>query len=263
MTQSLQRFRLTGLEFMAAWTELNEEYVPPPLSYTARARYKDEHDRELRAVRSELRRRWGNWLTPVLEDIARPDIRILVRGLDGVRPDNPRRCIRMLGARKGDRAFLINQEIGETTWHANAFTITEHTAVGLADAIVDALPKAEPGKQPDVVLAAPRTDEIDYEYGQSAVLDSFEDTVVTRAAWFENAPTTLTGTIELEQAYSRFGPRGKVRRFLQWRDLTDDGRYALVPGNPVTAVGADARRMVALINTELAEMVRAIKDERV
>ena len=42
------------------------------------------------------------------------------------------------------------------------------------------------------------------------------------------------------------------------RDLEGDGRYAITVGNPPV----DQKRLAALINAEIAEVVRAIKDER-
>ena len=45
-------------------------------------------------------------------------------------------------------------------------------------------------------------------------------------------------------------------------DLIDDGRYTLTQGSPAAAYGTDGNRMVNMINTEIAEIVRAIKDER-
>lgn len=259
-----QSWSLTDVEFVAAWAELKEHYVPEPFTYTSHVAYKDDHDRELIEVRENLRRRWGRELSRIMWEIARPDIRIVVRGMDERDAQNPERRIRMLATRKGDRAYLVHQQPGETIWHAAGFTIAEMPVVDLAAAIVRAMPQVDAGRHVDVVLGEGRRNEkMDYEYGRSMVRDSFEDGIAERAAWFDSAPTTTVGTIVIAQAYSRFGPRGMVRTHLAWRDLVDDGRYAVIPGNPMMAVAADSKRMVTLINARLVEVVRAIKDERV
>ena len=49
---------------------------------------------------------------------------------------------------------------------------------------------------------------------------------------------------------------------LGWRDRTDDGRYTIVGDSPAVAHGTDAARMINMINTEIAAVVSAIKDER-
>ncbi|RJO75100.1 ESX secretion-associated protein EspG [Nocardia panacis] len=256
-------WRLTDLEFAAAWAELREDYMPSPLTYSAHTGDHDEHERQMFRARAELRDRLGAEEFPyLLREIAHPDIRVSVRGLNGRDAENPNGCVRVLATRKGSRAFLIEQHMGGTIWAATGFTITEYPAPDLAAAIVAALPTAAAGRQPDVVLDDPRDSGLDYEYSQSMVYDNFEDGISARATWFDNATVETVGTIELAQAYSRFGPRGITRHTLHWRDLADDGRYAIVGDHPTVAVGANAKRMVSLINSGLITLVRAIRDDR-
>lgn len=168
----------------------------------------------------------------------------------------------MLASRKGELAYLITQKPGRTYWHAGGFTITEHAVLSLGDTVAAALPKAEAGKQSDFALIEPRaTDELDYSYGRSKIQD-YDDGIDRRSQAFNNATATLDGTIVVQQGYSRFGPRGITNANLRWCDLLDDGRYVVVPGHPATVVAADTKRLGALINTQIAEVVRAIKDDR-
>ncbi|WP_306360364.1 hypothetical protein [Nocardia sp. CC227C] len=49
---------------------------------------------------------------------------------------------------------------------------------------------------------------------------------------------------------------------MRWRDIVDDGRYAVTGDDPPVATGVDAERSTVLVNSEIAEVVRAIRKER-
>ncbi|MFB8280879.1 ESX secretion-associated protein EspG [Nocardia colli] len=252
----------TDLEFAAAWDATQSDLVPEPFVYTSSTKYYDDAREAMRTAWGDVRSRWGREVDDVLAAIAVPDIRLTVRGLDGQDVRNPKKIVRMLAARKGDYAYLIKQKPGRTYWHAGGFTLTEHEVLSLGDTVAAALPKVDAGKQSDFVLVEPRADdELDYSYGRSKIQD-FDDGVDTRTQAFNRATSDLDGTIVVQQGYSRFGPRGITSVDIGWRDLADDGRYVVVPGHPTTVVAADTKRLGALINTQIAEVVRAIKDDR-
>lgn len=252
----------TDLEFAAAWDATQADLVPEPLVYTSGFQYYDDAREAMRDAWTGLRSRWGRELEDILAVFAVPDIRLLVRGLDGRDPRNAKGVVRMLAARKGDYAYLITQKPGRSFWHAEGFTLTEHEVLSLGDTVAAALPKVDAGKQADFTLVEPQSaDELDYSYGRSKIQD-FDDAVDSRSEKFNKTPATLDGTIVVQQGYSRFGPRGITNVHLRWRDLVDDGRYVIVPGHPTTVLAADTKRLGALINTQIAEVVRAIKDDR-
>ncbi|PXX66587.1 ESAT-6 protein secretion system EspG family protein [Nocardia tenerifensis] len=252
----------TDLEFAAAWDATQADLVPEPFVYTSETKYYDDAREAMRQAWGDVLSRWGAEVTEILAAVAMPDIRLIIRGLDGQDPLNPKKIVRMLATRKGDYAYLITQKPGRTFWHAGGFTISEHEVLSLGDTVAAALPKAEAGRQSDFVLVQPRAEEeFDYSYGRSRIQD-FDDGVDRRSAEFNNATVDLDGTITVQQGYSRFGPRGITNMYLRWCDLVDDGRYVVVPGQPTTVVAADTRRLGALINTQIAEVVRAIKDDR-
>jgi EspG family len=141
----------------------------------------------------------------------------------------------------------------------------------LADTVAAAMPEAKPGRQSDLVLPggeAPvlpgqrAAEGVDYSFGESAVTDSFDDAVTDRAQRFLDTAPECTGTIEIVQGRSIFGPRGMTRHRLEWRDLADDGRYVIDDQHPPVATAVDTTKLVAMINTRIAAIVRAIKDER-
>ncbi|MFI9506341.1 ESX secretion-associated protein EspG [Nocardia sp. NPDC052566] len=255
---------LTDLEFLVLWEEINDDFLPLPLTFASDAPDWDVLDAAKNAARDALRPRRDYALAELMDDLANADIRVAVYGWDAAEPEKPDGRIRMHGARKGDRGYVVRQLPGKTIWHSAGFEITRGDALGLAEAVVAALPEAMAGRDADVLLVAPPESgagEPDYSYGNSDVWDTFEDSVTSRAEQFLARPAATRGAIEIGQGRSRFGPRGMLRQQIGWWDVVDDGRYAVPPGSPRVASGVDARRLVAMINTEIATVVRAIKDE--
>jgi hypothetical protein len=199
----------------------------------------------------------------VLDVLAFPDLRIVAEGYDGQDPWKPEVPVRLHGVRRGDHGYVFSELSGETYWHSGGFTVTECDPVDLAGVIVRALPDVGPGRSADVALSTRvERNDLDYSYGGSAVRDSFDDSVSDRSATFLALPASCVGTIDVIQGRSRFGPRGITRHRLEWRDVEEDGRYAIDDGNPPIAMATDAKRLTAMTNTRVAEVVRAIKDER-
>ncbi|WP_280234050.1 ESX secretion-associated protein EspG [Nocardia cyriacigeorgica] len=257
-------WEFSDTEFFVLWKSLRRGGLPFPLFYTGRTEDPERFKAELLAAQEQLRRRLGTSFDPVLAAIADPDLRIVVNGGDGREPREPKGLVRLIGARRHDSGYLVRQLPGETYWHSGGFTVTECDAVGLADAVVAAMPEARAGKQRDVVLPAESPgDDLDHTYGGSAVHDSFDDSTAQRGAAFLAAPAPSYGTIDVVQGFSIFGPRGITRHRLRWRDIEDDGRYVIGDETPPVARPADRRSLTNTINTRVAAVIRAIKDERV
>lgn len=256
-------WRLTDVELAAAWAQVAEGRLPKPLSFRSRTPLLDDYLREQAEVWQRLRARRDIDFDRLLATLSEPDIRIGVRGCDPRLPDNPAACIRMLGARRATNAYFIAQLPGETIGHSTGFTVTACDVLDLADLIVTALPAVEAGRQAEIVLGETE-DGMDHYYRRSAVQWSLadDDSEQTRAAEFLRATATTSGTIEIAQGTSRFGPRGITCRALEWRDLHADGRYVITPGPPRIAHRADSTHLINMINAEIAEVVRAIRDER-
>ncbi|MEU0874399.1 ESX secretion-associated protein EspG [Nocardia brasiliensis] len=259
MTRS---WALSDVEFVALWEGVTEEAVPAPLTFSSRTARRDDYLREMFETRERLRATLDPDIDAVLETIARPDIRISAYAYDPRDPQNPNCWLRVLGARRTHRGYVTAQLPGETLWHSGGFTIAECDALDLADAVVRRLPEAEAGRRADLGLPAPDDDTMDHRYGRSDVLRTVEDPPDSEADAFLREPTSLLGTIEVVQGHSLYGPRGITAHAIMLRDVIDDGRYAVPPGSPPTATAVRAGRLVEMVNSFVAEVVRAIKDER-
>lgn len=142
----------------------------------------------------------------------------------------------------------------------------------LADMITDALPGAEPGVAGTVILppdlstktgvAESRYVPADVAAGAPQLWDSYDEPEDAAGRRLLEVVPQRVGSVEVAQGVSRFGPRGRTKRSLRWRDLGDDGRYVIRDGTPRTAVGVDRRGLIEAINAEIITVVRAIKDER-
>ncbi|MFE3442573.1 ESX secretion-associated protein EspG [Nocardia sp. NPDC059180] len=256
-------WEFSDTEFFVLWKSLRRGGLPFPLYYTGRTEDPERFKAELLAAQEELRRRLGSSFDSVLATIADPDLRIVVNGGDGREPREPKSLVRLIGVRSQNNGYLLKQLPGESYWHSGGFTVTEYEAVGLAHAVVAEMPEAKPGRQRDVVLPAERPgDELDHSYGGSAVHDSFDDSIAQRGAAFLATPAPSYGTIDVVQGFSIFGPRGITKHRLRWRDLEDDGRYVIGDETPPMARPADRKHLTNTINTRVAAVIRAIKDER-
>lgn len=222
---------------------------------------------ELQRQRAQARERIRAYPDPVLDEvidsIARPDIRVTAHAL-GADPLDTSRCVRLLAARRGGEGYIVTQQLGESIWHTTGYTITEFPSTTLADVLVRHLPKAVRGRRGEVDLSpVVSPDDVDHSHRRSlatATADDYESDA-DRARALVEAPIDARGVIEIEQGVSKFGPRGLLRLRLGWRDLVDDGRYALLDDNPPLAVGVDAARLTALINARIITVIETIKDE--
>ncbi|MEV6139617.1 ESX secretion-associated protein EspG [Nocardia sp. NPDC051990] len=257
-------WRFSDLEFVVIWESMRDGTVPPPFVYTSRTPIYQDYLREKAEARESLRSRLGQAFGSALVAMARPEIRIVVRGWDSRDPANPKGRISLLAVRRGNEGYLITQEAGETVWHSAGFTVEQCGALELAEVVARALPHSDAGTLDRLALdsvANPEAD-LDFRYGRSVAHELNYDPDRDRLQRFLSATPEAGGRIEVAQVGSRFGPRGVFRRALDWRDLAGDGRYAITEGCPRMAVGVDAKRLTSLINVEIAEVVRAIKDER-
>ncbi|MFB8002142.1 ESX secretion-associated protein EspG [Nocardia sp. NPDC056000] len=257
----LRTWSFTDLEFLALYQERGEEVLPEPLMFTSRTEWWSQHLDNMARTRDELRHREPDWLE-AFDVLLLPDVRVEVRGWDGLDPANPTGSIRVLGARRGDFGYLVVQQPGETVSHSAGFSISECDARQLATELLTALPDTAPGRGGELVLAEPAdTDEHDYGFGMSPAHESMDGTVIDRAAEFLAAPAVSRGIIEVVQGHSRFGPRGITRHQLRWRDLVEDGRYLITGDFPPVAAPADRRRMITDLDTRIAAVLEAIEDE--
>ncbi|WP_378733887.1 ESX secretion-associated protein EspG [Nocardia brasiliensis] len=253
---------LTDLEFLVLWEGVRQDFLPAPLTFTSRTPGYRDFLREKAETRDRLRHN-GESLDHIFAMLMNPDIAIQVRGHNGRCCADPASSIRMLAVRAGEQGCLVTQLPGETVRHSAGFTVTSCAALALADTVAAALPTVAAGTRANVeLLTQPEYDEMDYRYRESIVHNVAGGSTWERSTEFLRHPAALVGTIDVVQGRSLFGPRGITRSRLQWRDLEDDGRYVIADQWTPIAEPACAQRLTALINVRIAEVVRAIKDER-
>ncbi|WP_194817359.1 ESX secretion-associated protein EspG [Nocardia sp. XZ_19_385] len=254
-------WHFTDLEFVVAWEPMKNRSVPSPFIVTSRIPDFDEFRRRKAEVRARQQTELDEDVRGLLDTLARPDLRVLVTGTEAADPADPGGVVRMLAARRGDKGCLATQLPGETLWHARGFTLTACDALALGRVVAEALPQRRPGQLGRIVLPVPKAD-MDYSPRRGRTQELTEDRTREYAERFNQTAVVGSGSIEITQGSSLFGPRGMVRRWIRWRDLEGDGRYATAEHDPSVAVAADPARLTALINTEIAEVIRVIKDER-
>ncbi|MFE3222531.1 ESX secretion-associated protein EspG [Nocardia sp. NPDC059228] len=252
-------WRFTEAEFYALWTDRTGEELPEPFMFTSTAKTADEFEDDLREARKGLSGKLGGDFQTAFDAIANPDLYLTAYGWDEQDRWATSSMKRLRATRKGPKGYLITQLPGETYWIRGGYVVEECDPLRLSDAIVAAMPSAEPGSRGDIPLISPDQD-LDHDFGRSAIAARSETTVSAGQA-FLKAPMTTTGEIAIVQGSSAFGPRGIARHKVLFRDLEDEGRYVITE-NPAQALAVDQTRFVSVLNRYVASVVQAIKDER-
>ncbi len=254
---------LSDVEFTALWADTKAGHLPSPLIAVSRVKDLGRYEHLQVQAQQRLRDMAGFEAAALGEVMAHPDIAIQLTSWNTLRPDDLEGKIRVYAARRGAAGVVVRQVPGETAWYSKGFVVIPCTAVELARVMMDQLPVARAGQLGEVVLVG-TGEGLDYSYGRSAVRERSyaAEPPHVRAARFLDTPTERMGGIEILQTSSAFGPRGCTRYFLDWRDLVGDGRYLITDDTPPVATPVDTRRLVALVNTRIAAIVQAIRDER-
>lgn len=258
-------WQFSDVQFVALWDLQKDGILPEPLTFVSKQPYLNDFRAEILGYQARLARALGNTFDGVLDLVAQPDVRVILEAKSTVDPEDPAGRVRLVGAARGDRAYVVKQLPGESVWHASGFLVGEFTAADLAEAAVAELPVVAAGTLPETVLAGvggrPQSTESSPEQSntaESAVIDRTRVSSRARAERFLAAPTTMTGTATIVQGRSKYGPRGIRRRSLEWRDVAGDGRYAIVgdvaravtPRGLADAVDAEVRAVYEVLEAE-------------
>ncbi|GAB4583211.1 ESX secretion-associated protein EspG [Nocardia sp. IFM 10818] len=253
------QWKFTEAEFYVLWMDQAGEEPPQPFMFTSATRTPADFHTELREARESLSHKLGGDFAMVFDAMANPDLFLTAYGWSEQDEWDTDSMVRVRATRKGPKGYLITQLPGATYWRRGGYTVVECDPIALADAVVDAMPTAERGSRGDIGLASPEQD-LDHDYGRS-VIAAAPDTTVAKSKEFLKAPATTAGEVHIVQGRSVFGPRGITRHLVRFRDLEDDGRYAITE-DPAQALAVDRARFVSVLNGCIAAVVRAIKDER-
>lgn len=254
-----QTWMLTGLEFVGLWGGGRGHRLPEPFYFTCGIPLWADYVSAKENARSDVRARLGGGFDEVLDIVARPDIRIVATA----RYPSGTPSIRLRAARRGSRAFLL-QQLPKEEWEESArFRCDELSVLDLSAEIVARLPAVPGGRLGNIDLSTYTDDELDYEYGRSVARERRDDSEQLRAEHFLGSPAEHAGWVRISQGVSRFGPRNRVQPVgFAWRDLADDGRYVIADNKVPVAVAANAQRFSAILDGGTAAVVEAIKDER-
>ncbi|MFI9504698.1 ESX secretion-associated protein EspG [Nocardia sp. NPDC052566] len=255
-------WRLTDVQLIDLWDSMFQDRLPAPLF----ALYRGENAEEWARLRAEARAGMADedegGLRAALTRVAHADVLVSAKGFDPRRQDRPDGLVRVLGARQGAAATLIGQMPGESVWHSGGYVITAGHADRLAGAIAGALPDRAAGRLPDTPLVtAPGEEGADYYYGRSKVQESYSDVDRRSAEWLAMRAEFL-GVIEIRLGSSIFGPRGITRHCIEWRDLVDDGRYAVTETAGLVATAVDRPRLATMIAAHITTVLQTLEDER-
>ncbi len=277
-----QSWTLRDLDFVVVWRGMRHEQLPGPLTFTARTKDARAYERETIEARERMRTQLHPDCAAALDTLSNADLLVTAYAWDDNDVQNPKKRVRLVGGRAGDQGCVVEQLPGETVWHSGGFVIRACGALELGRVLAERHPEEKAGAIPELPLVSrdpaathqhrttdsqtlqsdqPRQ-HVDYTYGRSLIEDSAVDSTWDRSSRFLSAPTKLLGRVETEQGRSVYGRQGIVTAGFEWRDLEDDGRYAVRPGTPPLAVAVDTRGMEQLINQDIATVVRAIKAER-
>ncbi|MGC4994618.1 ESX secretion-associated protein EspG [Nocardia salmonicida] len=255
-------WQLTDTELIALWDKLFKDRLPSPLFALNRGENTQEWMRLAEAALAGLAGSGDGGLYDALARVAHADIRVTVVAFDPRDSDDPASQVRVVGARQGEVATLIRQLPGETRWHSGGYVITSGDADRLPGAVVGALPTREAGRLPDTPLITVATDaEIDHHYGRSPVYDSYIEADRASTSWLQR-PADRLGMIETCLGSSIFGPRGITPYRIEWRDLVDDGRYAVGSTARPVATAVDRPALATRIAADIATVKQTMEDER-
>lgn|GEM_PF-4607336 len=253
-------WQLTGLEYLV----LRERLLGRPNSWPFRTLTPIESAWDYQFVKArvwgELKAKWDAELAEVLAASLEPDIR-LVAQVFGTRGDNATRDL-LTAKRFGDRAIVIQGFNPTSLYSHDHFEVTLCDAAAMSRVLVDRLPPMTPGADPRVeLLSYDKEETVDHwTRGNSGFYDD-GDTVDTRSRYWQAAPKSRVGSIQINQGQSRFGPRGKVTKHIFWEEHGDDGCYIVDLEPPIAAVAADGEQLRVTIDAQCAELLIVGQDE--
>ncbi|MFI6870208.1 ESX secretion-associated protein EspG [Nocardia sp. NPDC050406] len=256
------RWELTDVEFRTLSNRYFDGFMPPPLVFSSRTDSYDEFQRELIETEARLRERLDPGFNSVIDTLVRPEVLIYSSAWCDGDLENPKKRIRVHGARRGRRAVMVTQAPGETIYHSGGFTVTECEPEELPALMIAELPDTEAGRGPALPIVFEARPSEGERNSHSFAFDSFDDSVETRSQAWWAIPAEMSGAIRVLQARSKYGPRGIMELTLLWRDLPDDGRYLIEMETLETkAEGASKQRLADRLEHRV-NLVLAHMEER-
>ncbi|MFI5776857.1 ESX secretion-associated protein EspG [Nocardia sp. NPDC051570] len=255
-----QQWKFTVLEFIVLCERHRQGLLPKPFWVESdEVVYADALEQRKRAAWEELRRRLEGSFDGAIEVLCAPELYLEVSSWDEQNSRNWNKEHRLYAARAGALAYVFEQAPGPLIYDTVAFTVTECDPRRLAVAVVDALPRVEAGRLPGIPIVTDRAEDIAPTWGGSFVRDNREDTLVYQTQRFFQRRSDCTGSIQVVQGRSKYGPRGIQKTTMLWRDVAGDGRYVMSLDEPPFAVGTNRRMLIERIQTDIDTMMQRLE----
>lgn len=251
----------TDVEFWVLWQKFIGGHMPRPLSFQSRTRLLDDFDRETYEVWQRLQHTVDPAVRGIFEVIKRPDVYVRLRGWNDEKRDEPAGWLKARAARAGASGYLIYQHIGETPAHSNGFTVVDCGPHGLSEAIVGLMPDVGAARGGIIPLVTDRTAAAQtHQPRGSLIFEDADTSIAQRSHQFFETRSDRTGTINILQNTSKFGPRGMDRDILVWRDLPGDGRYVIaLPSDEPDATPMARPALVEAIDASIERMMARVE----
>ncbi|WP_051026628.1 ESX secretion-associated protein EspG [Nocardia higoensis] len=260
----MSSWKLTDLEFKVLCNMHLDGELPEPLTYTSNIRWLDEYERACLATKDDLARRMDREFETIIDAFARPTVVVGAQAWDDGDFDNPQKWVRVHAGRRGSRAYTVVQEPGATLDHAAGFTISSCDPRGMGEAVMALMPAAAAGTRgPIPIDIEPVSSRPVGGFGYGSMVADDEDDRGFTGSQFLDQRSDSTGTIQVVQGRSMYGPRGITRGGRLWRDLPGDGRYVmeLHHAAPV-AVGMSGAALAEWVDGEIERILERMDDLR-
>lgn len=256
-------WKLTDLEFKVLCDLHLDGEMPGVFTFTSDIPWMDDYVRACQDARSDLMRRMDRDLETVIDTFSRPTVVVGAQSWEDADFANPQKWVRVHAGRRGSRAFVAVQEPGRTLDHAAAYTITTCDPRGLGDAVMALMPSAVGGTRGpfSIDLPEPGGRSTGSGFGFGSMVSDDEDVRGSASTKFLNVASDATGSVQVVQGRSMYGPRGITRAGRLWRDLPGDGRYVmeLHHAAPV-AVGMSGAALAEWVDGEIERILERMDD---
>ncbi|GGN85841.1 ESX secretion-associated protein EspG [Nocardia rhizosphaerihabitans] len=252
-------WEFTDVEFTVLWNRFIGNHLPRPLTFQTTTRLHDDWEQEKYETWQRLQHTVDPEIRTVFEVLERPEAYVRLRGWNDRHRDDAQYWLKARAARAGARGYIVHQLPGETPTHSGGYVVRECGPHGLAEAVVDLMPKAPAGRQGILPLSTGARSN-DSAPRASMFFEDADTTVADRSAEFFETPAERTGTVNILQNQSMFGSRGMHRDILVWRDLPDDGRYAIaLPSDEPVATPMAGSALVSAIGKSIDRMMARVE----
>ncbi|MEV0332082.1 ESX secretion-associated protein EspG [Nocardia sp. NPDC050717] len=240
--------------FAALWLNEGRDRFPRPLHFTSRFRYREEFDAYGREIRSQYSGEESSAIELTLNTLAMAEIRVEVIAETGRSGSHTHRIV---GARDLHHAVIAAQTVVEGV--DGPIWVRRGRPENLGKGIASRIPRCAPGGgRPEEFF----TRDLDTNC-EKYFTDVAHNAPIERYRRLINCPRDGSGSAAIR--VGDFQARNEPRRYFEWLDTADDGRYLLrrTPDRIVVEPGDDVKISSILthwIQIELDELRESVRN---